>query len=351
MAYSAIPDSEIQVGAPLTNNLLVKIRDNPIGIANGDSGAPNVQSAGISNGAVTNAKLGTDSVTADKIAANAVGASEISSAAVGQGEIAPNAVGQSEIKEASGQVSTTSASFVRLTLPGGAYGFYPRTKTSTGGALSEANIIGSLNFPITSFTTVISLKSNGGAILTAEQTYITASPPYDLGDGSIPLFVFCEMTKSGKIVSIYSAPEAPWHHNGPTNIMPTRKASGKFYRLAATVDCPVREPGKDVAYARDMAKYLKQIKSGGTKEIEITQAIKNADMGLIPMPMEPGVGNTVVMIDPMSELMHDIIRLGDVGEVSIHDLLYSGALKIGNTKLERCGPPGVDVVSLRWKRV
>lgn len=42
MAYSAIANSEIAVGAPITNNLMTKLRDNPEEIATGGSGATKV---------------------------------------------------------------------------------------------------------------------------------------------------------------------------------------------------------------------------------------------------------------------------------------------------------------------
>lgn len=49
MAYNDIVISRISTGAPITQDLMTDLRDNPIGIANGDSGAPRIQKEAISN--------------------------------------------------------------------------------------------------------------------------------------------------------------------------------------------------------------------------------------------------------------------------------------------------------------
>jgi len=47
MAYTAIADSDIDPESPITTTLLTRMRDNPIGIANADSGAPPVVNAAL----------------------------------------------------------------------------------------------------------------------------------------------------------------------------------------------------------------------------------------------------------------------------------------------------------------
>lgn len=63
MAYSTIPNSEIAVGAPITNNLMTKIRDNPEAIAEGLSGATRIVEAALA--AAVTAKLVTNGDTHD----------------------------------------------------------------------------------------------------------------------------------------------------------------------------------------------------------------------------------------------------------------------------------------------
>jgi hypothetical protein len=57
MAYSALSDSQIDADSPLIADTFFKLRDNPIAIANGDVGAPRIQTAAIQDDAVTAAKL------------------------------------------------------------------------------------------------------------------------------------------------------------------------------------------------------------------------------------------------------------------------------------------------------
>src|SRR3990167_709514 len=56
--------------------------------------------------------------------------------------------------------------------------------------------------------------------MSAQQRYVQASPPYNLGDGDVPLFVFVVVNSLGKIESTYVAQDPPWANNGPTNIQP-----------------------------------------------------------------------------------------------------------------------------------
>ena len=57
MAYNTIADSDIDPESPLTTTLLTRLRDNPISIAAGDSGAPKIVTAAITDANVTTAKL------------------------------------------------------------------------------------------------------------------------------------------------------------------------------------------------------------------------------------------------------------------------------------------------------
>jgi len=68
MAYTAIPNGDVDADSPITTGLMTKLRDNPIAIANGDAGAPSIQLAAM--------------------AANSVDTSQIVAAAVGRSEIA-----------------------------------------------------------------------------------------------------------------------------------------------------------------------------------------------------------------------------------------------------------------------
>jgi hypothetical protein len=56
-SYVAIADSDIDPESPIVATLMTRLRDNPIAITEGSSGAPKVQTAGITDIAVTQVKL------------------------------------------------------------------------------------------------------------------------------------------------------------------------------------------------------------------------------------------------------------------------------------------------------
>ena len=74
-AYSAIANSEIAVGAPITNSLMTKVRDNPLAIQENDATAPTValatnitsQGALATLNSVDSAQIDTDAVGHDEL--------------------------------------------------------------------------------------------------------------------------------------------------------------------------------------------------------------------------------------------------------------------------------------------
>lgn len=322
MVWTTIPDGDVDPDSPLTTGLLTALRDNPVAIANGDTGAPQLQTAGIANAAVTQAK------------------------------IAASAVGQGQLKTTTGQVSVTGSSSQLLVLPGGQYGLYPQIRNTSVGSTSEAYI--SYGNVSTSFTTHIYLANNISSTLYAQQRYVQASPPYDLGDGEIPLFIFAVVDNTtGSIESTYTAPEAPWHYNGPTDIRAQVYQNGKpcrFRRDMSTVpftwEQAKGDPVKEAEYAAAFA-------AAPIIEEEITQAIKNADMDLIPHPFQGNdlTGKTVVMLDPVSDLTHQLFAMhSEYDDFDLASLLTeANALRIDNVPLTRSGPPGVQIVDYKWR--
>lgn len=60
MPWTNIPNANLAAGAPIRSVDLIALRDNIPALANGDAGAPQIQTAGIANNAVTTAKLATN---------------------------------------------------------------------------------------------------------------------------------------------------------------------------------------------------------------------------------------------------------------------------------------------------
>lgn len=324
-AYVSIPNGDVDPESPITTSLMVALRDNPTAIMEKASGAPV-----LANGYIV--------------------AAMFSAGAVDQTAIGASAVGQGELKASSGEVSTTSTTNVTLTLPGGAYGFYPQVKSSNVAGIGTAQIASA--FPNTSYATLITLKvTSSSYTVYAQQVYVTASPPYNLGDGDIPLFVFAMVEKtSGKIVSVYAAPEAPWHYNGPTNISPSYYAGGKAYRQVHSL---LAERMVTDGISLPEARLLVPVEARAGDHLvslEIDQAMKNADMGLVPHPFYNLDSNQhqAVLLDPVSPIMEQLLASIQDGE-SANQLLHDGRIIIGNQSLGRRCPPGVLDVACRWK--
>ncbi len=245
-------------------------------------------------------------------------------------------ISQSKLKTTTGAVSTTATPSAELTLPGGEYGFYPQIKA--GNTVTDMTAVIATVFNVASYVTNISLGSTNGNTKYAQQRYVQASPPYNLGDGEIPLFVFALVNKNGDVVAMYSAPEAPWHNNGPTSIRPDVYAEDgrrfKRVRKELSVEMLLQNPAVETHHLQ-----------------EITQAVKQADMAIIPHPFMGNdlTGLTVVLIDPVSAHTLRASEIFADAHDEHHDLYYKNKLIIDNAALKRHGPPGVQVSGVRWK--
>ena len=332
--WTTIPDSDIDPDSPFTTGLATAYRENVSAAFEGASGAPALQTAALEQ----------------------TGGSE----AVTQACIRAAAVGQTELKSTTGEVSTTSTTGVLLTLPGGSYGYYPQLRISDAAGTAywgwdSANSLGlaAAQFGGTSYSTNLLLAtSNVSYTAYAQQRYAQASPPYDLGDGEIPLFVFVMIDNStGKVESVYVAPEAPWHYNGKTSIAATRKdaVTGKSYQNVKAITAELMDTGKSIRQAVNDKMFTHdeiadRLIDDALIEIEITQAIKNADMTDIPHPFIGNnlAGKSVIMLDPVST--EKLLALHDAGE-DLNTLIHDGTLSLDNIPLVRATPNGVTAVS------
>lgn len=310
MAYSTLSDSQIDGDSPLISDTFFKLRDNPIAIANGDAGAPRIQAAALDTG-------------------------------VALANIAAGTIVQGKLSTSTGEVSTTTDN-ANTVLPGGEYGFYPRLRIDSPITYAHASMCSDVYFdgtttvsnssPMsTTYATRISFGGIGAGTVYAQQRYINSSPPYNLGDGDVPLFVFAIVDGNGDVVATYTADVPPWAYNGPTRVTADRidHVTGKKYQRRCYL---CRERGEVV---RD--------------EIEVTNEIKNADMALIPHPFIGNdlTGKTVVLLDPVETL--DLLDLHEMGEC-VSDLLYSRHLVVDNQRISRAAPAGVQPCAIRWKQ-
>ncbi len=276
-------------------------------------------------------------------------------------ELVAAAVSQLKLKTAMGEVSTSNAGGafgVMLELPGGEYGFYPQDKTDGGATDRKFTITGSTSGATNNvYITRISIWQNSGSGSGfAQQRYIQASPPYDLGDGIVNLFIFCLVDKvTGEIVATYVAPEAPWHNNGPTDIRTgiIKRVHDTEWETEVINDLRIKMwKGEqlDVGDEGVLIAYMTSLSSLDKQERIITQEIKQADMNLIPHPFS-GFNMTKfepIMLDPLNDLSRTLAEMAEEG-YSISQLIYEKFFIISNTQLSRAGPMGVKQVPYRWK--
>jgi|14_taG_2_1085336.scaffolds.fasta_scaffold11524_2 hypothetical protein len=64
MTYTAIPDADLATDKPITQAKARLLRDNPIAIANGDSGAPKIQTAALESGLRPRYLIGEETLSA-----------------------------------------------------------------------------------------------------------------------------------------------------------------------------------------------------------------------------------------------------------------------------------------------
>lgn len=232
-------------------------------------------------------------------------------------------VTQAMLKTASGSVSTTGKA--TLTLPGGKFGFYPQVRVASNGQVVNSCVI---SFDTTNdYRTRIGFDMQTGTGQ-ARQEYIQSSPPYNLGDADVPLFIFLGF-RDGELISTWEAQDPPWALNGPTDIH-----SG--YRML---------PIADFMDARKREAFIDALIQDRVEPVAEGMDLKNFDMPEIPTPF--GADTKTVLIDPVGDECRRLYELQRRGVV-IGDLVRAGALRIDNTPLKRCSPPGVDCVRAKW---
>lgn len=349
MVWTTIPDGDIDPESPIDAPLMAALRDNPVAIAGGLAGAPKVQNAALNGLPWAQAQLGS----------NSVGTAQLINLNVTEAKLAASAVAQSKLKTTNGEISQSMpTSMTRYTLPGGAYGFYPRLRSATTSknatvVISDLTTSGFLD---TNNRCEVSCDTTGmsgvGATLYVNQQYVTASPPYDLGDGEVPFFIFALIAATGEVVGGYAAPDPPWAYNGPTDIAPHLHVNGQAMRR---VMLPERFAGRDLAEQRAAAiqrahQVLRIDPSDRLIEtlIPVDADWKNADMGLIPHPFSAFPAQlTPVLLDTQSPVVARVAELHAAGE-SPCELLHNW-LVVDNTPTNSRAPQGVLSMRCRWR--
>ncbi len=165
--------------------------------------------------------------------------------------------------------------------------------------------------------------------------FVTASAPYNLGDGDVYGFVYALLDKDGKPQAVVLSDTPPWAYNGPTRISPDYicPSTGKKYQFKK----------EKLSFEQRMAGVEPLVEI-----VEIGHEIKNADMALFPHPFSGKTDDqTVVLLNPMDPDVAKLIMLAEEGE-NVNKLILDGKFKIGNTMDNVTTPDGVLPVSFRW---
>jgi hypothetical protein len=88
MAWTVLSDATLEVGKALRALTMRNLRDNITAVANGDAGAPQIQTAAIAGSAVTAAKIAAGNVLTANIADGNVTTAKIADANVTSGKLA-----------------------------------------------------------------------------------------------------------------------------------------------------------------------------------------------------------------------------------------------------------------------
>lgn len=282
---------------------------------------------------------------------------------VAESDLGASVVSQGKLKTATATYSTATSVYTVVTLSGGGYGFLPTIGADNTNAtkklcthrngqdVDNTDIGTSASIIAQTAQYTFGVSASGVSTLILQERYVAACPPYNLGDGDVPLFIFALMRSDGSIHSLVVTADPPWANNGPTSIRPDLVSpAGKEFKLVKQV---IAEHGSYEAakQALGVQTVAQRLATDLMVPIEITQTIKQADMPIIPHsfishPIK--AGETVVLVQPVGALCESLLRLHEHGE-SLAGLFHQGHLLIGNTALALKAPPGVMPVAAKWK--
>ena len=207
--------------------------------------------------------------------------------------------------------------------------------------------------------------------------YLQSSPPYDLGDGEIPLFAFILRDKSGNPVLTSLSQDPPWgapYIRKPkmtTSLQEALDDPTKIDAYLNQLDIHVAtkkgiagmrarvEKGVDPSAKADLLKTIASMESLTYEPQPDTQEYKNSLMPTYPHPfVHNDIVNgwglnegplTPVLLDPVDKNTERLALLHASGE-NVNALIHQGHISLGNTHLSnRKGPPGVMIVSHKFK--
>lgn len=193
----------------------------------------------------------------------------------------------------------------------------------------------------------ILVKSTGADSIIMDLHYFQGSPPYNLGNGDVPLFIFADVAPGGEIKGTVITEDPPWCNGGPTNIHPNMKKGNKKYRRQVKLPCTKKEAWSNPAM---LEQYLDAMKNPSYEEIEVTRQFKNSDMDLVPHPyLARSKKHRRVLVDPCGPLVDKLFEMKQSGE-SVANLFTEGFIDIKPEEILKGvnTPREVVPVKARW---
>ncbi len=318
----------------LSSTKMTQMDDNFDALAAGLAGAPKVLTAAL------NQVGGSEAVTTATIRAGNVTAVELGTDAVTTIKIQAGAVNQSKLKTTNFDIGTTSTAGINIATGAAKFSFVANWRTGLA-VLMQARLREAGAANVSDLAELWLQTDNAASDAHAHGTFVAASPPYDLGDGEILLFVFLMMDNAtGLPIGFYASEEPPWANNeiaiikggmSVSDLMGNKKARDKFY---VDIDNTINMPKEE----REILLHP-----------EMTTEKKNAKMVDVPHPFMSNdlTGHTIVLLDPISEFNEKLLAIHLWSEYCVGGMLPS--IVIDNTSLNRKNPPGVMSVAARWK--
>jgi hypothetical protein len=372
---------------------MTNLFNNLSAVANGDTGAPRIQTAAIQDSAITtakildsnvtflklaqpcvtaanifdgniiNSKLGSNSVTTDKIAAGAVQSTDIGTNQVNQTHLTANSVQKSEIyllsyTFASGVTlpvfsSTDGTPGIKYNLIGANYSFGVQC-TRTGGAglpaVRKDTLASTTNGTYaTEQATLYNTSSSATVIASGREWYVGGTGPYDMGDGLFDWFIFGLLNRKGELVNAAGGPDPIWLYNGPKNLhadFKEKDKDGNFKMYSIKKDMrnfPMTlEQARASGNPHKILDYFVAFENAKDIKIEITPKDKMANMEYMPHPFTREVKEDqslrVVMLDPLTPLMDRIREASKHEQFLLSDI--TGHIDWKDTAKHKT-PPGV----------
>lgn len=370
-----IPDSSIDAESEVRDfplgtaphNILHQMRENNLALfRDGHADAPRIKRGAFANGTIDGAKLTDATVTSASIKPNSVPTAALANDCVTANKMS---IATSELSfsnnDTGGRCMINPASFYQLgytsrfsatVVSGQQYyrlafpGYDSASFLNGNGAVMDVSPYSPEAFALlNTYTAFVWLVVNYTTTNVPNVEVLiyspSASPPYSLGHGDIPAFVFADVGPNGELLRIYSSSEPPWAYNGPTNIIPHRaERDGRRFRSELVLPVTLAEAERSPA---KMAALIDALRNPVYTEVELTREYKNRDMALIPHPFIEKQGREIVLLDPLSPVVAEVANVLAAGGYASGDILPH--VRIGNEPLAgHNAPPGVMVVSAHW---